>query len=99
MYRNRNFWGVVLAAVVLLCGCGRIARPRERPQHPDHRVRSASARIVATELLTKRQVDLTVESPAVGGRGQGAAVAACPLPDEEEEPALARAVPLSRLLR
>jgi diacylglycerol O-acyltransferase / trehalose O-mycolyltransferase len=86
MYHNRNFWGAVLAGVVLLCGCGgppssgaftppptapsttSIATSSPSPATSGPSSRSASARIVATKRLTKRQVDLTVESPSVGGQ-------------------------------
>ena len=86
MYHNRNFWGVMLAAVVLLCGCGgptssgaftpppaapsttSLATSSPSPATSGPSSRSASARIVATKRLTKREVDLTVESPAVGGQ-------------------------------
>ena len=86
MYRNRNLWGVVLAVVVLLCGCGgptssgaftpspaepsttSVTMSSPSPGTSGPSSRSASARIVATKRLTKREVDLTVESPAVGGQ-------------------------------
>ena len=86
MCRNRNLWGVVLAVVVLLCGCGgptssgaftpppaapsttSVATSSPFPATSGPSSRSASARIVATKRLTKREVDLTVESPAVGGQ-------------------------------
>jgi diacylglycerol O-acyltransferase/trehalose O-mycolyltransferase len=86
MCRNRNLWGVILAVVVLLCGCGgptssgaftpppaapattSVATSSPFPATSGPSSGSASARIVATKRLTKREVDLTVESPAVGGQ-------------------------------